>query len=579
MSAKQPLITKGPHKWWMDAIIYQIWPASFQDSNGDGVGDLPGILSRLDYIKSTGATAIWISPFYDSPQHDMGYDIANYEKIHEPYGNMEDMDAIIKGCHDRGMRIFCDLVVNHTSDQHDWFKASRSSKDDPKRDWYIWRPAKYDADGNRQPPNNWRSCFNQSAWEWDEKTQEYYLHLFVVEQPDLNWECKAARQAILDSAVRFWLDKGVDGFRIDTASLYSKPMDFPDAEVTDPGAPHQPAFHLFSDGPNLEGYLRVLGKVFNEYDSMTVGEFPNASFERSVRATSAADPQMSMNFHFALCDWKRDMANDPYQLTQTETLSSFKRILSAQQTHVEGTDSWPSFFLENHDIARSTSRYISDAPEWRVASAKVLACLMATASGTLYIYQGQELGQVNFSPEWPLEEYLDVGSINYIKLVKERGGDLKQAHKGLAALARDHARTPVQWSSEANAGFSTAKPWMRVADEYKSINMADEDKDPKSVLSFYRKAIALRKEHLDTFGHGLFRLTDVENDDTIIYSKLGPDGKVAVVALNFTTKPQKFAVPPEAKGRKLQLLLSSLHDSVSDDSTLEPMEGRIYLAV
>lgn len=580
-----PIVAKGPHKWWQDAIIYQVWPASFQDSNGDGVGDIPGIISRLDYIKSTGANTIWLSPMYDSPQVDMGYDIRDYNAIYPPYGSMDDMDALIKGCHDRGMRILCDLVVNHTSDEHKWFKESRSSKDNPKRDFYIWRDARVDAEGNRQPPSNWRSCFNESAWEWDEQTQQYYLHLFCKEQPDLNWTNPECRRAILDSSVKYWLEKGVDGFRIDTASLYSKPMDFPDAPVVDTTVYHQPAYHLFCDGPKLTEYLRELGAVFNSFDAMTVGEFPNCPLSRSVEATRASDPQMSMNFHFGICDFGRDMKKDHYQLVHPDLrrLSSLKKLVAELQTHVEGTDSWPSFFLENHDIARSISRYVNDSPEHRVASGKMLACLMASMSGTLFLYQGQEIGTVNFPADWPIEDYQDVGSINYWSLLKSTGATEKQlagAKTGLSQLARDHARTPVQWDATEHAGFTTngKGPWMRVNDTYTTINVAQQEQDSGSVLNFYRKAMALRAQAIDVLGHGLFRITDADSDDTFVYAKVGHKNRLAVVALNFTIKEQQWTLPVEAKGAKLRLALGTHDDSAEVEQKLRPLEGRIYLA-
>ncbi|CAO1619794.1 unnamed protein product [Sympodiomycopsis kandeliae] len=578
----RPVVANGPHKWWQNAIIYQVWPASFKDSNGDGIGDIPGIISKLDYIKSVGANTIWLSPMYDSPQIDMGYDISDYKAIYPKYGTMEDMDNLIKGCQERGLRLLLDLVVNHTSDEHKWFQESRSSKDNPKRDWYIWRPAKYDAQGNRHPPNNWRSCFNESAWEWDEHTQEYYLHLFVVGQPDLNWTNEACKKAIFEDAVEFWLKKGVDGFRIDTASLYSKPMDFPDAPVTDPTSSHQPAFDLFCDGPNLEQYLREMGAVFAKYDCYTVGEFPNAPLSRSIRATSANDPQMTTNFHFDICDFGRDVKNDCYKFVAPEKrrLSDLKKLITDLQTHVEGTQSWGTFFLENHDIARSISRYANDAPEHRVASGKMLAVLNASMSGTLYLYQGQELGTVNFSLDWPVEEYKDIASINYIKLIKARGGDEKAVQNGkvgLQKLARDHARTPVQWSNEKYAGFSNTEPWMRVNDYYTEINAADEEKDSNSVLNFYRQALETRAKNIELLGHGLFRIVDPENQQTLVFAKVGADNHLAVVALNFTTEEQKINLPKEAQGRSLKQILGT-HQGDAEQTTLRPLEGRIYLA-
>ncbi|CAO1629217.1 unnamed protein product [Parajaminaea phylloscopi] len=584
-SAYSPVVTKGPHKWWQDAIIYQIWPASFQDSNGDGIGDIPGIISRLDYIKSTGANTIWLSPMYDSPQVDMGYDIRDYNAIYAPYGTMEDMDALIKGCHERGMRILCDLVINHCSDEHKWFQESRSSRDNPKRDWFIWRPPTYDAAGNRQPPNNWRSCFNESAWEWDEETQEYYLHLFVVKQPDFNWTNEECRKAIIDTAVKWWLDKGVDGFRIDTASLYSKPMDFPDAPVVDPTVAHQPAYHLFCDGPKLTEYLRELGQVFSSYDAMTVGEFPNAPLSRSVEATRASDPQMSMNFHFGICDFGRDLERDHYQLKHPtlRRLRDLKTLVRDLQVHVEDTDSWPSFFLENHDIARSISRYANDAPEHRVASGKLLACLMASMTGTLFLYQGQEIGTINFSAEWPIEEYQDIASINYWKLMESRGASDKEfavAKTGLSQLARDHARTPVQWSSDAHAGFtdSSKGPWMKVNDTYKTINVTQQESDPQSVLNFYRKALATRTKALDVMGHGLFRISDIDNDSTFVFAKVARGGRLAVIALNFTTEEQEWQLPVEAKDKTLNLTLGTHGEAGGPEDKLRPLEGRIYLS-
>lgn len=534
----------------------------------------------------------------------MGYDISNYNAIHAPYGTLEDFDALIAGCHARGLRIMCDLVINHTSSEHAWFLASRSSKVDPKRDWYIWRPARYDAAGNRQPPNNWRSFFSESAWEWDAHTGEYYLHLFAVGQPDLNWDNAECRAAIIESAVVFWLERGVDGFRIDTAALYSKPAGLPDAEVTEPGAEHQPAEHLYSDGPMLEAYLRELGAVFAKYDAVTVGEFGGCPLSRSLRATSAADPQMSMNFHFGVCDFGRNLIDRMERAPPAERrLSALKQVIAELQTHTEDTDSWPTFFLENHDQARSISRYANDAPQWRSASGKMLACLMASMSGTLYLYQGQEIGHINFSPEWPLEEYKDISSLNYVALrerqAKDDGGDeaavaaaRAAAMAGLAALARDHARTPVQWGPGPHAGFTAPSgpgPWMRVADSYHSINAADSERDAGSVLQFYRRALGLRREHIDVLGHGLFRLGDAENDATMVYAKVGRGDRLALVMLNFTTEEQRVEeVPTEATGRKFVLALGTAGGEGEQAQagpvcpwpcTLAPLEGRIYLAV
>lgn len=562
--------------WWKDGVVYQIYPASYRDSNNDGMGDLPGIISKLDYIKSIGVDIIWICPHYDSPQIDMGYDIRNYQEIYAPYGTVADCETLIAECHARGMRILFDLVVNHTSDQHKWFQESRSSKDNPKRDWYIWRPAKYDEQGNRKPPNNWGSNFLGPAWTWDEHTQEYYLHLFAPEQPDLNWENEECRKAIYNDCMRFWLDKGINGFRVDTVNMYSK-GDLRDAPISDPDSDTQPAGMVYCNGPYMHKWLKEMNAILSEYDAMTVGECPNTPDMGLVKKyVSAAEKELNMVFQFDVVD----VGQGPYKFQTTPfnwKLLEFKDAIARTQDIVIGTDSWTTAFLENHDQARAVSRYGSDEPALREATARMLSLMLATLTGTLFVYQGQEIGMANAPLDWPIEEYKDLDSLNYYEMVKRRtGGDkkaLQDAKVALQHLARDHARLPMQWDGSAHGGFSTAKPWMRANDDYPKVNVKAQEGDPASVLSFWRRMLQLRKAHRELFVHGDFEMLDGEDPNLFTYTKKAA-GQQALVVLNFTRERQSFAVPAAFKSAKV--LAASRGEGAGD--TLEAFEGRIYMA-
>lgn len=570
-------------KWWKNAIIYQIYPASFKDSNNDGIGDIPGIISSLDYITSLGVDVVWLSPMYDSPQHDMGYDVANYESVYPPYGTVQDMQVLIDECHRRGLRIILDLVVNHTSDQHAWFKESRASKSSSKRDWYIWRPAKYDADGTRRPPNNWRSIFGGSAWEWDEETQEYYLHLFVKEQPDLNWENPETRRAIYDSAMEFWLQKGVDGFRVDTVNMYSKTPGLPDAPVLDPKSDTQVAASLFCNGPRIHEYLREMNAILTKYDAMTVGELPATHTLDGVLAyVSSAQNQLSMVFQFDVVDL--GMGKDYKYLTNLPgwKLPDLKYAIKGTQDIIDGTDGWTTVFMENHDQGRSVSRFGSDkTPELRVRSAKMLSLMQCTLSGTQFVYQGQEIGMVNAPESWTIDEYKDIDSINFYNMIRDTTNSdpvrLGNAMKALQRLARDHARLPMQWSAEANGGFSptaAAKSWMRVHDNATEINVQKQEQDSESVLGFWKKAMRLRKEYADVFVFGTFELLDEANEKTFTYLKKSQD-RTVLILLNFTEETQRFEKPTALEGQNISLLFGNA-DGKTDDE-LMPFEGRAYL--
>lgn len=574
--------------WWKDVVVYQVYPASFMDSNGDGIGDIPGLISKLDYIKYLGINVVWLSPMFKSPQIDMGYDISDYEDVHPPFGCLEDMERLIKELHQRDIRLILDLVINHTSDQHAWFQESRSSKENPKRDWYIWRPPQYDLSGRRQPPNNWRANFGGSVWEWDEKTEEYYLHYFAPQQPDLNWDNETTRKAIYDSAIRFWLKKGVDGFRVDTVNKYSKPADFIDAPVKDPNSPWQFAYPLFCNGPRIHEYLKeMVREAMDPYgEVMTVGELPCTPDPKEIlQYVSAHERELNMVFHFDMV--YLGMGTVRKYLPEPFDLRDVKTSLGKWQRFIQDKDMWTTAFAENHDSARSISRFVSDLPENRVAASKLLALMLATLTGTLFIYQGQEIGMVNIPRDWPVEEYKDLETQNFYSMMKQQTGNdpaaMKAAMDGIAYLARDHARTPMQWDSSKNAGFSTGKPWMRAHDNYQYVNVKSQLGIEESPLEFWRHLLLFRKQHSTLFVHGLFTEHDHENTAVFTYTKTvtksynteGTSEVKALVCLNFSDQVQPVPFPPNCESSHAKLAISTAPDREHDD-VLRPYEGRVY---
>ncbi|CAK7267738.1 hypothetical protein SEPCBS57363_002743 [Sporothrix epigloea] len=599
--------------WWKEGTAYQIYPASFKDSNGDGLGDIAGILSKVDYLKDLGIDIVWVSPMFESPQIDMGYDISNYEAVHAPYGTVEDMQALIDACHARGMKILLDLVINHTSSEHAWFKESRSSRDNPKRNWYIWKPPRYAEDGTRLPPTNWRSYFSGSTWEWDEHTQEYYLHLFAKEMPDLNWENEETRHAIYNSAMRFWLEKGVDGFRVDCVNMYSKRLGFLDAPIIDAAVFEQPAWCQYANGPRMHEFLREMNSaVLDEYDAVTVGELPHTPDPRHVlRYVGAGDKQLSMVFQFDIVDIGQGF-NGKYRF-QDWKLPQFKATVAKWQQFIEGTDGWTTAFCENHDQGRSVSRFASDLPEHREHSAKMLSLMLTTLTGTLYIYQGQEIGMINVPTEWTIDkDYQDIESVNFyhaaIKTARETMAGDRQAiqkeidyiRRSIQILGRDNARTPMQWDAlNKSAGF-TDRPeggWMRTHDLYPEINVAKQQREPDSVLSFWKSMLRLRKSHKDLFIYGNFRLYEPDNEDTFVFAKtIVPAGEAAigvgqaaVVVLNFSDKVQVVSLPSVDEVGHLSLRVGNYLDCAAAEKmediadsgqqrTLRPWEGRLYMS-
>lgn len=565
------------HKWWKESSIYQIWPASYKDSNGDGIGDVPGILSKLDYIKTLGVDIIWLSPMYDSPQEDMGYDISDYNSVYPPYGTLADMDKLIEGCHSRGIRLILDLVINHTSAEHKWFQESSSSKTNPKRDWYIWKPPRYDEQGNRHPPNNWGSYFSGSAWEYDETTDEYYLHLFARRQPDLNWENEDCRKEIYKSALSFWFEKGIDGFRIDTAGMYSKDQRFLDAPIVYSDVEYQPCKIYHQNGPRIhEFHKEMFSTVTSKYDAMTVGEVGHSSREETLKYVGASRGELNMMFLFDMVELGSD--SDDRLRYHGFDLIDFKKTVLKQSEFIMGTDAWTTVFNENHDQPRSITRFGNDDPKYLFQSGKLLAMLQSALSGTLFIYQGQEIGMTNVPRDWPIEEYKDIASINYYKELKKKYSDdspeMKQFMDVLNLVARDHARTPVQWDSSEYAGFSTSEPWMRVNDNYKMINAASQVNDPNSLYHFWSKCLGLRKANKELFVYGDIEVLDMENKEVFSFVKrktgLTSNSDIIYEVLNFSDKEIPFK--PLISG-DLELINSNV-EKVTD--TLTPYEGRVY---
>ncbi|KAE8420368.1 glycoside hydrolase superfamily [Aspergillus pseudocaelatus] len=575
-------VPSGENNWWKEATVYQVYPASFKDSNGDGWGDIPGLISKVPYLHSLGVDVVWLSPMYDSPMHDMGYDVSDYENVLPAYGSVEDVENLINACHERGMKLILDLVINHTSDQHKWFQESRRSKDNDKRDWYFWRPPRYDEDGNRLPPTNYRGYFAGSTWTWDERTQEYYLHLYAKEQPDLNWDNEAARKAIYDSAVRFWLNKGVDGFRVDTVNKYSKHTDFPDAQVTDPKSYIQPAIEMWCNGPRIHEFLREMyDDALQPYgDVVTIGELANTPDpEHVLKYVGASAKQLSMVFHLDIGHIGMGKSLEDKYIFNPWQLTEMKSIVTKWQSFIEGTDGWTTAFCENHDNGRSVSRFASDAPEHRERSAKMLALMMMAMTGTLFLYQGQEIGMINAPRDWSVEEYKDIEGRGYYQEAERQvaaGVDSTRKDRimnGLRILARDHARLPMQWDDSPHAGFTTGTPWMRAHDLYPEINVQKQTDDPESVLSFWRSVLRLRKECRELFIHGAFEVVDFDNQQTFCFFK-SRDEKKALVALNFTADNQPFTQATAAE--EMKLLVSNYAELFPE--TLRPFEGRIYIS-
>lgn len=581
-SPPSALLPEKPHWWKSGLSVYQIWPASFKDSNGDGIGDIPGIISKLDYLQELGVDIIWLSPMYDSPQVDMGYDISDYENIYPKYGTLQDMDNLIKGIHDRGMRIILDLVINHTSDKHKWFEESMKSKDNPKSSWYIWKDPKLGKHGTREPPNNWGSMFGGSAWKYCQSRDQYYLHLFAPEQPDLNWENKTTRKAIYDTALHFWLKKGVDGFRVDTANLYSK-RSYDDGPITPRFAPFGAPAEFVVNGPRMhEFYQEIRRDVLDKYnDPMMVGELGGTDFADILKYVSSDRRELSMVFDFSVCTLGGALRLPPHEV-HSYKLPELKTALKLTQDLVANTKAWSTVFMENHDNPRSVSRHATNDPAYHDRACKLLALMIGTLSGTLFLYQGQEIGMTNIPETWSPEDLRDVSAIEYWHDMNRRFPRdkelLKKAWKGIVAVSRDNARTPVQWSSDANAGFTDkkSKPWMRINDNYKAINVAKQLDDPHSIRSFWRRVLEVRKKFESVVVKGHYEVHDYDNEQTFTFSKTQTDreGRAAYVVLNFSDKEAELESPRALREKEFELYLSNVY---KPGAKLGAWEARLYL--
>ncbi|MED5015787.1 alpha-glucosidase [Paenibacillus chibensis] len=548
--------------FWKEAVVYQIYPRSFKDSNGDGIGDLQGICSKLDYLKELGVDVIWLSPVYKSPNDDNGYDISDYYDIMDEFGTMEDWEELLAGLHARGMKLMMDLVVNHSSDEHAWFVESRSSKDNPYRDYYIWHPGKEDGSA----PNNWTSFFSGSAWQMDEATGEYYLHLFTKKQPDLNWENPKLRKSVYDM-MSFWLDKGVDGFRMDVINLISKVPGLPDdgKEGLSDGSPY------YMNGPRIHEFLQEMNaQVLSRYDVMTVGEAPGVTVEEAIHYTGKDRHELQMVFQFEHMDVDSG-ANSKWDL-QPWTLSKLRGVLHKWQTGL-AEDGWNSLYLNNHDQPRMVSRFGNDK-EYRLESAKMLATLLHTLKGTPYIYQGEELGMTNVKFA-SIEEYRDVEIHNmYREQVVEGGADPGTILQAIQTKGRDNARTPMQWSAEANAGFTTGTPWIGVNPNYTEINAEEAVADPGSIYHYYRQLIALRKQN-PVMVYGDYELIMQDHEQIYAYTRTLAEEKWLIV-LNFTGHPVALELPEGLSTEGGDIVIANYPVEGMDSSQLRPFEARVY---
>ncbi|MFB9757492.1 glycoside hydrolase family 13 protein [Ectobacillus funiculus] len=551
-------------KWWKESVVYQIYPRSFMDSNGDGIGDLKGILSKLDYLKELGIDVIWICPMYKSPNDDNGYDISDYQDIMEEFGTLADFDELLEEVHQRGMRLILDLVINHTSDEHPWFIESRSSKDNSKRDWYIWRDGK-----NGKEPNNWESIFSGSAWKYDEETEQYFMHIFSERQPDLNWENPEVRNALHDM-VNWWLEKGIDGFRVDAISHIKKEPGFPDMPNPN-NLDYVPCFPYMMNVEGIDTWLTELSqKTIKNYDVMTVGEANGVGIDDAEKWVGEENGHFNMVFQFEFLGlWDKDSED----LVDVRAL---KKALTKWQTGLEGRG-WNALFIENHDQPRRVSSWGNDQEYWK-ESAKMLGALYFLMKGTPFIYQGQEIGMTNV--QFPsINEYNDVGMINYYKVETAKGRSHEEIMEVVWKQGRDNSRTPMQWDATNMGGFTTAgQTWLGVNQNYQEINVAEQLKDPDSILHFYKSLIHLRKEN-PVFVYGTYELLLPNHPKLFVYTRTLGNQK-ALIICNFSEAETSFKVPNRFSHSVSELVMNNyvvVDKALPKRLTLRPYETRVYL--
>ncbi|MEK7015158.1 glycoside hydrolase family 13 protein [Bacillus sp. FSL R9-9410] len=552
-------------QWWKESVVYQIYPRSFMDSNGDGIGDLRGILAKLDYLKELGIDVIWLSPVYESPNDDNGYDISDYCKIMNEFGTMEDWDELLHEMHKRNMKLMMDLVVNHTSDEHNWFIESRKSKENKYRDYYIWRP------GNEgKEPNNWGAAFSGSAWQYDEMTDEYYLHLFSKKQPDLNWDNEKVRQDVYDM-MKFWLEKGIDGFRMDVINFISKEDGLPAVETDEEG--YVSGHKHFMNGPNIHKYLHEMNEdVLSQYDIMTVGEMPGVTTEEAKLYTGEARKELQMVFQFEHMDL--DSGEGGKWDVKPCSLITLKQNLTKWQKALEQTG-WNSLYWNNHDQPRVVSRFGNDGA-YHTESAKMLATVLHMMKGTPYIYQGEEIGMTNVRFE-SIDEYRDIETLNmYKEKVIECGEDIDKVMQSIYIKGRDNARTPMQWDDREHAGFTTGEPWIAVNPNYKEINVKHAIQDEESIFYYYKKLIELRKNN-EIVVYGTYDLILENNPSIFAYVRTYEEEKLLVIA-NFTADECVFELPEDIIYSESELLIYNYNvENVSiENITLRPYEAMVF---
>jgi oligo-1,6-glucosidase len=560
-------------QWWKESVVYQIWPRSFADGDGDGIGDLTGITSRLDYLATLGVDVVWLSPIYPSPQDDAGYDISDYQNIDPTFGSLEQFDALVAAVHERGMKLVMDLVVNHTSDEHPWFVESRASKDNPMRDWYWWRPARegMNAGDPGAEPNNWGSIFSGSAWDLDDNTGEYYLHLFSRKQPDLNWENPEVRRAIY-SMMRWWLDRGVDGFRMDVINFISKDTGLPDGQVQG-GSLYGDGMPHFVDGPRIHEFLQEMHReVFSGREGLiTVGEMPGVTVEEAKLYTDPDRREVDMVFQFEHVQVDHGETRwDPRPLR----LRDLKAILGRWQTGLAEVG-WNSLYWNNHDQPRVVSRFGDDG-EHRVRAAKLLGTVLHFHRGTPYIYQGEELGMTN-APFDSINDFRDIQSLNHYAEAVSTGTDPEQVVAALRALGRDNARTPMQWDGTEKAGFTAGTPWIEVNPNHKEINAQAEIADDDSVFHHYRRLIELRHTE-PAVAHGDFHMLLADHDQVYAFTRRLGNTRLLVLA-NFSGEPATIEVPDADGWKGTELVITNYPVDAAEDIqylALRPWEARAY---
>ena len=554
-------------KWWKESVVYQIYPRSFKDSNGDGIGDLNGITEKMDYLRELGINVIWLSPVYQSPNTDNGYDISDYQAIMEEFGTMEDFDRMLQSAHDHGIRLVMDLVVNHTSDEHPWFVESRKSKDNPYRDYYIWREGR---DGKE--PNNWGSCFSGSAWKYDAATDMYYLHLFAEKQPDLNWDNPKVRQEVFHM-MDWWCKKGIDGFRMDVISMISKDPALPDGPVNGSGYGDYGPYAV--NGPHVHEYLQEMNReVLSKYDLMTVGECSGVTIEEAKKYANQDGRELNMVFQFEHMDLD---GGESFKWNDRKiNLKELKQVLSKWQTELAGK-AWNSLFWDNHDQPRIVSRLGDDSTrEYREASAKMLALCLHMMQGTPYVYQGEELGMTNV-PFETLEDFRDIESINaYHELTESGQVSPEDMMRFLRYKSRDNARTPMQWDDSENAGFTEGTPWIMVNPNYKEINAKEQLARPDSVFHFYQKLIRLRKER-EIIPYGEYELLLPEDPDLYVCTRALGEHKLLVIC-NFRKEEKEFTLPEGFDPGMGEILIGNYPDrELGETMTLKAYEALAIL--